>query len=188
MKPLKKAREDRGISQRNLASLASISYKSLQLIEGGLSDPRLSTLEQIATALGYPPHIIEKGIEDIFQLPIDSILMTSARICEEGEASWKIWLFNFVDAFRRHKTLVYIEHPPLLETPAKIKALLAATVETVCEELNLMVPSWCFSIDGLEEPWFVSGLENLKASALVESPVPFRKRNIFVLGNFLERR
>ncbi|NCO37375.1 MAG: hypothetical protein COZ06_23865 [Armatimonadetes bacterium CG_4_10_14_3_um_filter_66_18] len=39
----------------------------------------------------------------------------------------------------------------------------------------------------LPEPWFVSGIENLKATALVESPTHFRKRRIFVLGNFLER-
>jgi hypothetical protein len=30
-------------------------------------------------------------------------------------------------------------------------------------------------------------VESLKATALVESPAPFRKRNIFVLGNFLSR-
>lgn len=39
----------------------------------------------------------------------------------------------------------------------------------------------------LPEPWFVAGVENLKATALVESPLPFRRNNIFVLGNFLSR-
>jgi hypothetical protein len=33
----------------------------------------------------------------------------------------------------------------------------------------------------------VSGVENLKAMALVESPAWFRRRNVFVLGNFLNR-
>jgi hypothetical protein len=33
----------------------------------------------------------------------------------------------------------------------------------------------------------VAGRESLKAMALVESPVWFRRRNIFVLGNFLDR-
>ena len=40
---------------------------------------------------------------------------------------------------------------------------------------------------GLDKPWFVSGFENLKSTALIESPLNFRKRNIFVLGNFLTR-
>jgi hypothetical protein len=39
----------------------------------------------------------------------------------------------------------------------------------------------------LPAPWFVAGVENLKASALVESPVQFRRNNVFVLGNFLAR-
>jgi hypothetical protein len=37
------------------------------------------------------------------------------------------------------------------------------------------------------DPWFVSGMESLKAIALVESPLPFRLRKIFVLENFLSR-
>ena len=36
-------------------------------------------------------------------------------------------------------------------------------------------------------PWFVSGMENLKAIALAESPLRFRIRKIFVLSNFLSR-
>jgi hypothetical protein len=39
----------------------------------------------------------------------------------------------------------------------------------------------------LPRPWFVAGVENLKATALVESPLPFRRNNVFVLGNFLSR-
>jgi hypothetical protein len=42
-------------------------------------------------------------------------------------------------------------------------------------------------VPGLEEPWFVTGIENLKAMAIVESPVFFRRRLIFVLENFLSR-
>jgi hypothetical protein len=30
-------------------------------------------------------------------------------------------------------------------------------------------------------------MESLKATALVESPLPYRRNNIFVLGNFLTR-
>ena len=48
-------------------------------------------------------------------------------------------------------------------------------------------PQWTAAVGCLDRPWFVSGFESLKASALVESPVPFRSRNVFVLANFLER-
>ena len=137
MKTLKKHRETVGLSQRGLAGKAHISYKSLQLVEGGCCDPRLSTVERIATALGYPPHLVRSQVQTIFSVPPDAIRMIAARICNEGEGSWKIWLFNFVDAFRRHKEKRYIEDPPVAETPEKIRALLAATVETLCGECGL---------------------------------------------------
>lgn len=39
----------------------------------------------------------------------------------------------------------------------------------------------------IQPPWFVAGMENLKAIALAESPLRFRLRKIFVLENFLSR-
>ena len=48
-------------------------------------------------------------------------------------------------------------------------------------------PPWTSGVGPLDRPWFVSGYESLKASALAESPAPFRSRNVFVLANFLER-
>jgi transcriptional regulator with XRE-family HTH domain len=185
---LRRRREQAGISHRNLASLAGVSYKTIQLLESGRHDPKISTLQSLASALGYPPRIVERRIESLWRLPSDSVAVVSERIVEEGEDSWKIWLFNFVDAFRYSREKKLIETPPVEETPMKIKALLASTVETLCAEMEIPAPSWYSSVPPLEEPWFVSGMESLKAMALVESPVHFRKRNIFVLKNFLERR
>ena len=187
MESLIKFRAMRGLSQRNLAVLAKISYKTLQLLEGGLHDPKISTLTAVARALGLPRGLVDKRVRSVFSLPVDSIAVTSARIVEDGENTWKIWLFNFVDAFRNSQDCVLIETPPSEDTSPKIKALLASSVETLCAETEEPPPAWCEAIPPLEKPWFVSGVENLKATALIESPVHFRKRNIFVLGNFLSR-
>ena len=79
-------------------------------------------------------------------------------------------------------------HPPVSEKPVTgSAALLASTVEMLCAERRMPVPWWCGGAGILPAPWFVSGVENLKALALVESPAHFRKRNIFVLANFLAR-
>lgn len=188
MNSLIKARSIRKISQRNLAERAEVSFRSIQLIEAGGHDPQVSTLEKIAASLGYPPRILEEKIEVLFETPPDSIWMISERIVQEGEKSWKIWLFNFVDAFRRSTKTEYIENPPVEKTPLRIKALLTATTESLCDELELLPPAWCEGMPILAEPWFVSEMEGLKPTALLESPVHFRKRNIFVLGNFLERQ
>lgn len=172
-----------------MAELAHVSFRSVQLIEAGGHDPQISSLEKIARALGYPSGIIENCIQKIFQLPVDSAALASERLVLEGEEHWKIALFEFVDAFRTvQEKHSYIETPLAPGLSFKMKALFASTVETLCYDANLPAPEWCQGIEGLPEPWFVSGVENLKAMALVESSVHFRKRNIFVLENFLERR
>lgn len=188
MKSLSKMRNDVEMSQRNLAEKADISFRSLQLIEGGHHDPKLSTVEAIASALGFPTNIVHEQVSAIFSEPPDSIAMISIHIAHEGEVSWKIWLFNFVDAFRARRDERYITHSPCEDVSPKIRALLAATVETLCDELEIVHPCWCAAFGTLQKPWFVAEVENLKAMALVESPIHFRKRNIFVLENFLERQ
>jgi len=64
---------------------------------------------------------------------------------------------------------------------------MASIVEYLCKELSIPAPAWALDYPSLPNPWFVAGVENLKAIALVESPVVFRKRKIFVLSNFLTR-
>ena len=187
MKSVQDHRAAKGISQRRFAKLAGLSFRSVQFIESGKHDPKISTLQKIASTIGYPPRFVHRHLESLFQQPPDSVAVVSERIAEEGEKSWKIWLFNFADAFRNKKDWRYVEVPPYEKTSPRIKALLASTVENLCDELSLSVPGWCEGIPPLNAPWFVAGIENLKAMALIESPVHFRKRNIFVLGNFLER-
>ena len=54
-------------------------------------------------------------------------------------------------------------------------------------ENGLEWPEWTSKIPACQDPFFVSGIENLKAIALAESPLVYRIRKIFVLENFLER-
>ncbi len=49
---LREIREAQGMSQRRLAGLAGITQAALFRLETGETDPRLSTLRQIAKALG----------------------------------------------------------------------------------------------------------------------------------------
>lgn len=99
---------------------------------------------------------------------------------------WKIALMNFVDDFRYHKNTEAIAEPITL-SEKKIDALLASTAESLCDEMNLEIPKWLNEISACDEPYFVAGLENLKATTLVQSPLRFRIRKIFVLENFLSR-
>ena len=100
--------------------------------------------------------------------------------------NWQIPFMDFVDEFRRRKDLSLVREP--FETgDERFDAMLASMVEYLCNELGLEIPDWVWNIPSCKDPWFVSGMENLKAISIVESPVWFRRRKIFVLENFLDR-
>ena len=114
-----------------------------------------------------------------------TIAATKLRIGSEPEW-WKIALMDFVDDFRRHKDPEAVREP-FEQDDEKMDAVLASVAESICDELKLTVPRWLNEVPACKEPYFVSGLENLKATAIVESPLRFRIRKVFVLENFLYR-
>lgn len=184
MNIIKELRTQKGLTQRGVAELAGLSFGTIQLTESGKHDPKVSTLEKINTALGYVPNALTETILNFYKNSPDSIPSLSRRISEKN---WKLELFDFVDNFRNTKDFSLIDSAPLFKTPTRLRALIASTVETLCDELELDVPNWISEIPALGNPWFVAEIENLKASAIKESPLHFRKRNIFVLENFLSR-
>lgn len=99
---------------------------------------------------------------------------------------WCVHLMNFVDDFRYYKDPRAMVDPFELTEP-KMDALLASTAESLCDELRLSPPAWLADISDCDEPFFVGELQNLKAISIVESPLRFRMRKIFVLENFLSR-
>ncbi len=55
MKKLKRLREDRVLSQRELARLAGLAYGTVWRIENGYPDAHTSTIRKLAGALGVEP-------------------------------------------------------------------------------------------------------------------------------------
>jgi hypothetical protein len=102
-----------------------------------------------------------------------------------------IKIANFVDEFRRvslDQKLKMVEKPELHFKKRIHNSYFAASVEYLCLESHILVPDWVHNKKYfLKEPFFAGGLESLKAFLLVESPLPFRRRNIFVSENALER-
>lgn len=184
---LKEARLAAKYSQRTLATRAGVAYKSLQLIESGQSNPSVDILQKIAEALGLAGVSFRAYVDDYFRHFPDSIFMVSRRLASGLDRDWKVPLLNCVDALRRTHDYRLIHDAPCDHLTVNLAALLASVVETLCHECDMDVPPWCAAVAPLPAPWFVAGMQSLKATALVESPVHFRKRNIFVLGNMLER-
>lgn len=187
MQTLREARMRRRLSQRELSRRAGVSFRGVQLLETPGHDARLSTLEKVADALGLPPTGIRWLLDRYLGEDPDSAFCASVRILEDGFDSWKIHLFDFVDRFRTAPAPELVATPPAPGLDPRLAALLASVVDTLCAEQGQGPPDWPAAVGPLPRPWFVSGVENLKASALVESPARFRRRNIFVISNFLSR-
>lgn len=186
MKALKEARRRQHLSQRALAARAKVSFRGLQLLERDGHDWRAGTVARVAEALNLPGEGVNLAVERFLRIASDSIPAATIRMILNGFDSWKTHLFDFVDAFRAAPSAERLE-PPAEGLEARLQALCASTVEALCAEKGLRAPAWCRGVPPLEHPWFVAGIENLKPMALVESPAWFRARNIFVLGNFLNR-
>jgi hypothetical protein len=99
---------------------------------------------------------------------------------------WCIHLMNFVDDFRFYRDLGALKEPFDLSDD-RMDALLASTAESLCDEMGIEPPLWLAKVPACRDPYFVAEIQNLKAISIVESPVRFRIRKIFVLENFLSR-
>ena len=189
MDSLRLLREARGLSQRSLARLAGLSFRTLQLLESGRHDPRWSSVVKLARALGLKPGELAPSLGARGFTPVgeDSVRDCSLRVLKDGEASWKVHLMDLLDGLRRDPAPRLMEDAPDPRVGRRVMALMAAMVSALCAQKRLPAPWWCAGVGPLREPWFVSSSESLKASALIEAPAQFRQRNIFTLGNFLMR-
>ena len=110
---------------------------------------------------------------------------TKQRMSDEPRW-WKIALMDFVDSFRYHRNQKAISQPFELGEEDK-DAVLAGTIETLCDELDISIPDWLFDVPVSREPVFLSRIEAMKAFSLSQSPPHFRARKVFVCDNFLFR-
>ena len=73
-----------------------------------------------------------------------------------------------------------VASPPARGLPPYAANYIAAMVEYACWKKGQVPPAWTRGIVPLAEPVFASSLQSLRLHLLVNSPPPFRRRNIFV--------
>ena len=124
---------------------------------------------------------------------IPKTLAEVAELAAHGE-SFDLCLGNFLDGFLVEPAQAAIAPEPvrLADKMPQLgdveDAYLAATAEWLAWKFNLQPPRWAFDeARSLRRPWFASQLSSMRAVLLLESPAPFRSRNLFVSENALSR-
>jgi transcriptional regulator with XRE-family HTH domain len=102
---IKKMREDRGLSQKEVASSVDIDRGQYSRIETNKVEPTLSTLEKLGRAFGVE-------VEDFFKkeppLSVDSFdksLVEKVKIIDELEAEQKSHIYAIIDMAVSNKRL-----------------------------------------------------------------------------------
>ena len=75
---------------------------------------------------------------------MDTIKQTKEKIIPDP-LRWKLYFFDFVDDFRYYKDAEMIAEPFALSDD-KMDALLASTVEYLCDELKIEASAWLKNI------------------------------------------
>lgn len=112
---------------------------------------------------------------------------------EEGDFSWSsFWLMfgTFLDRFYNKKDINMLTDEPVWgDIPKEIQSFVSSSVDYLSHNINVETPKWAMNKKyELEEPFFPSKLKGeIRTVMLIESPIEYKVRNIYVLGNILTR-
>jgi len=182
---LTKLRRAKKLSERELASAVHLARETIRNCERDLYRAKIEHLESIARHL--ESQVLLAVVPNTPAKSECSTVALSLAVQRDGFDSWKIHFMDLVDEFRRSSDLRLLILPPIGELDERLRAMLASIVCALCNESELEPPEWAQREYFLPRPWFVAGVESLKASALVEAAPEFRRNNIFVQENFLQR-
>lgn len=183
--PFPHLRSSNSLSERELAQAASVSRGVIrQLSKPEENNLTVNTIQSVAAFFERDVDVLLSAGEIFSEY---STVAIGYKIDRDGIDSWKTHLFDFVDEFRRTVDGRLIILPPPNSLDAKVLALIASSTRALCEEVGITPPAWSSRRYFLSAPWFVSEMNSLKASAILESPLAFRSNNIYVHENFLAR-
>lgn len=174
---VRNARAEAGLSMRDLAARAAVSYTTVCRIERGQVDPTVSTLRKLLLAMG----------EDLrfTRTPID--IPTLAELSDAWEPSpagderidWTR-LRAFVDHLERHRehASAAIELQPPASGSALLDNILAGVAEKTADDVGFPRPAWTRAVAPLERIWEGYGTPRMRAEARKSTPHQLLERHV----------
>jgi hypothetical protein len=118
--------------------------------------------------------------------------MTAVECVERAQAAgdhYQMAISEFIDEFRRGTRA---ERERMIADPiprsGQLEGLVAGVVSALCRETDTAAPEWLQGI-GSPDPFFAFPAKSyaLRVRLMMESPAPFKIRNVFVPKNYLSR-
>lgn len=103
---IKKAREAKGLSQKEVATALKMDQSQYSKIENGKTDPYFSTIEKIAKALGIKVSDLLTA-EDIFKDvdSLDKTIVEKVQLIEQLDENEKKSIFSIIDGLSSKKKM-----------------------------------------------------------------------------------
>lgn len=180
---IRQEREALGLSTRDLAVLAGVSYPTISRIENGHEEPRWGTMQKIAAAFGKLCVFTE---ERRFTRLAD--LAEPSNRSVDREPDWTR-LRGFVDqvALRPELTAAATSDPPPPSGSRLIDNLLAGIAEKLASDIGIQPPAWTATIDPLETLWEAPGTPRRRAIVAAQTPPEFAARNVMLSASAIWR-
>ena len=171
-------RSELGLSLRDLATLADVSYPAISRIENMQERPRWDTLEKLSSALGKR---LVVSFEDLDKPRLADL----ADRCDEPD--WTR-LRSLVDHLRLNGELIAaaIAAAPRPCSPL-IDNLLAAVAEKLADDAGIQRPKWTAQIQPLEDCWETPATPRRRAANVAQTSSQFRERNIILPASAIWR-
>ena len=170
-------REARGLSTRDLATVAGVSYPTISRIENGHEQPRWDTLEKLAAALGmsWEPTLQRRPTPEL----ADLARQWECDASGEAQPIWTHWR-AVADQLqlRPELTAVAIARPPARSGSPLIDNLLAAMAEKIADDADIRRPAWTRRVRELRTPWAAPGTPRKRAEHRAQTPPQFAARSI----------
>jgi transcriptional regulator with XRE-family HTH domain len=176
---IRRERSSLGLSTRDLARLAGVSYPTISRIENGHEQPRWSTLEKIFDVLGRPLALSAGSREQPRLVDLSDAWTEDATGLHHPD--W-VRLRGLADQLRRQPSLVaraILPEPPKSRSEM-MDVLLAAVAEKLADDHGIARPRWTRHRPRLPQPWSVATRPSKRAEAEATTPVQFRKRGLLI--------
>ncbi|MDQ1700606.1 MAG: hypothetical protein QOG34_2469 [Frankiaceae bacterium] len=176
---LAETRRQTGLSLRELAHLADVSFTTVARIESGAIDPTVGTLRRIMEAAGYNLRLVTEASPR--QRPTLADLARATMATPSGERPDWTRLRALLDYLALHPDDVWRAITPRPQPTSRLMgALLAAITEKLADDHGLPRPGWTRTAPKMKPDWTAPGTARMRAEQRARTPHQLLERGLVI--------